>query len=164
MRKVFLFIAMLALLMCLVPSHAMADDPYYTLNVPSSIVIPKTGMLNRLINNNSAAQTVSCTTDDLTKTSATVVVKDVTGSDQGQLKKDGTGTALSSALKLSGFGFTTVEALSDIDQTLVTTAQGALSGAPLTWSKTTLVITQPPFDTADPGTYSTIITFTATFN
>ena len=165
MRKVFLFIVMLALLMCLAAYPVQADGPYtYTLNVPSSIVIPETGKLNRLINNNSAAQTISCTTDDPDKTSATVMVKDATSSDQGKLKKGGNGTAMSSALKLSGEGFTTVEVLSGTDQILVDTSQGALSGIPLTWSKNTLVITQPPFDTADPDAYSTVLTFTATFN
>ena len=136
----------------------------YTLTVPGSISIPASGSLNLLTNNDSAFQTISFTTNQTGKTYATVNVKDATSTDQGKLKINGTGTALSSALKLSGTGLTTVNALSGSDQTLVDASQGALSGTPLTWSKTTLVITQPAFTTATPGTYSTIITFTATIN
>ena len=139
-------------------------NAYYTLSVPGSISIPASGSLNLLTDNNSAAQTISCTTNDAGKVNATVAVKDATSTDQGKLKKDGTGTALSSALKLSGGGLTTVNMLSGSDQTLVTTGQGALSGSPKTWSISTLVITQPAFTSATPGSYSTIITFTATFN
>ena len=141
---------------------ALADGPYtYTLTVPSTITIPATGKLDRLVNNDSASQTISCNTTDPAKTNATVVVKDATATDQGKLKKDGTGTALSSALKLSGNGFTTVGELSAIDQPLVDATQGALTNS--SWSKANLVITQPAFTIAVPGTYSTIITFTATF-
>lgn len=164
MRKKFLFIVVFVLLVCLAASPALAQEYTYTLTVPSPIAIPATGKLNRTLDNNSAAQTVSCTTTNPDKTTATVVVRDATATDPGKLKKDGSGAALSSALKLSGEGFTTVNTLSASDQPLVVEAQGALSGTPKSWTKTNaLVITQPAFTPAVEGTYSTIITFTATF-
>jgi hypothetical protein len=132
---------------------------YATLAIPTGpISIPASGPLNLSQNNDSAAQTISCTTNEAAKTNATVTVL---GTSAGKLTLSS--TSLSSALSLGGAGFTTVS-LTGSAQTLVNTSDGALSGTPKTWSKNTLVITQPPFTVVTPGSYSCTITLTATFN
>ena len=134
---------------------------YATLTVPGSVTIPATPPLIRTQANDSAAQTVSAASSLDSNTYASVTVS---GTNSGKLTSAAP-TSLSSALKLSGTGFTEVTALSGADQTLVNTTQGALtlvSGVG-SWTKTTLIVTQPIFDQVAAGSYTCTITFTAVF-
>jgi hypothetical protein len=162
MRKIFLVVSGFLILYCLTAFPVLADGgTYYTVTIPSPITIPASGNLVNTASNASAALTVTVATDDSTMNKATVTVL---GSNAGFLKRTG-GSTLSSALSLSGSGFTTVTALTGVAQTLVDTTQGALGtvGIEKTWTKSTLVITQPAFTAVEAGTYSCTITFAATF-
>lgn len=185
MKKRILSLAMaLAMLAVLVmPMAALAVETststvsgtmgtYYRLTVPPAVNLG--GSLNNLANNPSGVQTISVAHNAglAVSNSVQIAVIDSTTTvgDKGFLKRDGTGTGsanvLSTALILSGAGTPVIltKTLSGTSQTLLTTV-ATLTGAPeATWSNATLVITQPAFTSVTAGTFSTIITFTATFS
>lgn len=132
---------------------------YYTFTAPSDF-----GFSADLDKDNpvfSVGQTLAVATNDAAMGSAKV---DVNGSDSGFLY-DGSSVSLDSALTLAGTNFTGIT-LSGSDQELVSVAQGALSGSPeKVWTLThnDLVVTQPAFSAVAANTYTTTLTFTATF-
>ena len=167
-KKILALVSVVVLLTALAPIavFAQTDDTivsgtlgsYYTITAPTSVSL---GTLDNTTVTSSAGQTLSVETNDATKTTVDITVKDTSASFQGYLKSSS--VALSSALQLSGTGLSTIDPLTGSDQTL--TSGATLSGTGVkTWSVSDLVIAQPAFDMVAAGTYTTTITFTATFN
>ena len=123
----------------------------YTLSVPTDFSFsPFT-----IAGGTKSGQTLTATVGGGSETKVTITAEDLTGN-LGFLKNGG--TPLSTALHLQ-IGATDVT-LSGSPQALVT--DGPIVGG--TWTTSLLTITQPAFSQVAAGTYTTTITFTATFN
>jgi len=165
-KKRLIIIAALAALAALlaIPAVVMGDatdtttvtgqiGTYYTIDAPDNFSMTITASTG----GNSGNKTLTAKTNDDTKTSVSISVKEADG--DGKLSNGS--NVLSSALQLSGSGLNTVT-LSGTDQPLI--QNGSLTGTPKTWSVTDLVIAQPAFNEVPAGNYNATITFTATFN